>query len=338
VHSTTTLALAFAIAATATTAQAQSTVRPVPRIPRPLDWSVAEASAARPNTNTTAPSAHERLEALLPDEARREVDLEVHGTLLPAAGLETGVGEVQTQRFGWRGALLQELDGGSVVALSVANEATFYDFGDTAALIGSSSDPLNDVYETRLGATYYGPLGERLSYYHGLEFVVAGDPEAGLRESTTLGLTSGIAYRAADSLEVTLGLFAFSRLEDDAVVMPYIGLEWEVLDGIALRAEGNRVALAAELGDTLDLELFALYAQRQFRLDEAGGVDEPVFRDEQIDLGATLAIGIGEGASLELGVGYTAWRELTFLAGGSTQSEVELDPKPFASLGLTFGL
>jgi len=336
VHSTTTLALAFVIAATATSAQAQSTVRPVPRIPRPLEWSVVEASAARPTTNAT--SNHERLEALLPATARREVDLEVHGTLLPAAGLETGVGEVQTDRFGWRGALLQELDGGSIVALSVSNEATFYDFGNTAPLIGTSSDPLNDVYETRLGATYYGPLGERLSYYHGLEFVVAGDPEAGLRESTTLGLTSGLAYRAAESLEITLGLFAFSRLEDDAVVMPYIGLEWEVLDGIALRAEGNRVALAAELGDALDLELFAHYAQRQFRLDEAGGVDEPVFRDEQIDLGATLAIAIGEGASLELGVGYTAWRELTFLAGGGTQSEVELDPKPFASLGLSFGL
>jgi hypothetical protein len=326
-------ASAFVFVALADAAFAQSTVRPVPRIPRPFDWNtVSAAPAAAANT------PHERLEALFTAPARREVTLEAGGTLLPASALETNTGDVATERFGWSAGLVQELDGGSIVALRVANEASFYDFGASAPLIGNSTDPLNDVYETRLGATYYGPIGERLSYYHGLEFVVAGEPDAGIAESTTLGLTSGLAYRATENLEFTLGLFAFSRLEDDAVVMPYIGLEWHVTSAIALAAEGNRVALVAELTDALELELFARYGQRQFRLERAGGVDEPVFRDEQIDLGATFAYALGEGAGLELGAGFTAWRELTFLDDGATLSEVELDPEPFVSLGLTFGI
>lgn len=334
------LTAAACIALSIGSAQAQSTVRPVPRIATPLDWQAtsAPASDVTEASYDVLRTRFERLAATHDFEGRQSVDVEAFGQFLPGANLEDGGGDVTTARFGWRARLLNELDGGGTLGLALENEASFYDFGLNSGLVGTDTDPFNDVYLTRLTTTYYGPLSAQLSYFGGAEIVIAGEPEAGLEASTTFGATTGFAYRAHEDLELTAGLFAFSRLEDDAVLLPFIGLAWRVTPDVTLRAEGNRVALDATLTDAFDVELYASYDQRQFRIEDGGGLDRPAFRDEQIDVGAEFGIALTGATRLELGVGYTAWRELTTLNDGAVMGEVELDPQPFASLGLSVNL
>ncbi|MEZ5978506.1 MAG: hypothetical protein R3F34_09840 [Planctomycetota bacterium] len=133
-------------------AHAQSTVRPVPRIALPLDWS--ESSGAAVPTE---------------DEARRSIDVELHGTYLPAAGTEFGGGEVSTQRMGWSATIGRELEGGARAALRLSTEASFYDLSSSAPFVGGSTGPFNDVYETRLGGTYYAPFAQDIDYFGGFE-------------------------------------------------------------------------------------------------------------------------------------------------------------------------
>lgn len=335
----------FALTATAAvllaaTANAQSTVRPVPRIAKPLDWNAGGIAAPVAEAPRFDPllTRYERLAATHEFENARRVEVEAFGQMLPGASLETGGGEVETARFGWRARLLQEMDSGATLGFALENEASFYDFGLSNPLVGTDTDPFNDVYLTRLASTYYGQLSTELAYFGGAEIVLAGEPDAGLEASTTFGATTGFAYRAHEDLEVTVGLFAYSRLEDDAVLLPFIGLAWRITDGLELNAEGNRVALDAELTDAVDLELYATYDQRQFRLEDGGGLESPALRDEQIDIGATFGIALTEAARLEIGAGYTTWRELTVLNDGAALGEVELDPQPFATLGLSVTL
>ncbi|QDU85247.1 hypothetical protein Pla163_23750 [Planctomycetes bacterium Pla163] len=346
-RSTTILSAILISAASAATLQAQSTVRPVPRIPLPLDWRAADSaetpvftavdSAASNGSTQVRAARFERGPVLAEPTLERRVEVEAFGSLLPGAMVETGGGDVSTARFGWRARLLQQTDGGGTLGIEFENEAAFYDFGLSSPIVGTDTDPFNDVYRTRLASTYYGRVASDLSYFHGFEITIAGEPETGLADSTILGGTSGLAFHASENVQITGGLMAFTRLEDDAVLLPFIGLDWQVNESLRITAEGNRVALDAQLNDAVDLEVYAVYDQRQFRLEDGGGLTAPAFRDEQIDLGATLGLAVGEDTRIEFGVGFTAWRELTTLADGATVLEVELDPQPFASIGLTVG-
>lgn len=347
VRSSTILSAILISAASAAGVHAQSTVRPVPRIPLPLNWldqsgaqapAFAATNSAAPTDSAQAQAARfERGPVLSPPALERRIEVEAFGSLLSAAAVETGGGDVSTGRFGWRARLLQQTSGGGTLGIEFENEAAFYNFGLTSPIVGTDTDPFNDVYRTRLASTYYGRVASDLSYFHGFEITIAGEPETGLGDSTILGGTSGLAFHASDDVQITAGLMAFTRLEDDAVLLPFIGLDWQVNDSLRITAEGNRVALDAQLNDSVDLEFYAVYDQRQFRLEDGGGLGAPAFRDEQIDLGATLGLAVGDDTRIEFGVGLTAWRELTTLAQGATVLEIELDPRPYASIGLTVG-
>lgn len=312
-------------------ALAQSNVRPVARVSAPLELGVS-ASLVRGAYDPLAAHARLSAEALSPLE-RDVVDVQFFGRFQPSADIQGG-GELATQRGGWSASLARELDGRRILAVELKSEATFFDFGGDGQLVPGSDDPFNDLYRTSLGSTLYAPFSEKTSLFVGGEFTLAGEDTSDLGASLIVAAASGVRYKASRDLDLTLGVSASQRLEDDAWVIPFLGIDWRLAEEWRLFAEGERVRLAWEPNRRIEFSVHAAYEQRQYRLNDSNPLPRGVFRDEQIDLGAGVAWRPSDGVELRLGAGYTPWRELTFLDAEGNGSERELAKAPYGELAL----
>ncbi len=323
-----------ALASLAPLAAAQSNVRPVPVLadaPR-ASYGHLRAKSAR--------EAHYRRLAAVPvlDETRWNVSMEIEAVAQPSAGLEKVGGDLTTQSGSWSAALTRELDDREW-SIYVAAEATFFDWSANAPVVGTSTDPFNDLYTTRLGAVTSIDEDEELGWFTGMEVFLSGEDSADVQDAISVGGITGVRCRAGDDLAVSFGLAALTRLEDDAWVIPYFGFDWQVSDRLHLGTEGPRVALEAALSDDWSANLAAEYRLRQYRLNESNALADGVFQDDQITATAGLAWMPRPGVSLELEAGAAVWEEYTFVAdGGTTVNEFESDPSAYVGLGLRFDL
>lgn len=348
---------------------AQSNVRPIPelaRAPRPAKATasratVREAAHSRAETRygrvmsdplwtgaepESPPSRWRPLDAqssysyfrgeprALP-ESRSSFELELDAKHRTAADLEGTNGELTFQRAGWTGAFRESLDDDRQLELRVRTEATFYDFGGMPSLPGGSSDPFNDLYSTGVGISYLSRHSERVSWFVGSEIELSGEDDASVGDALALGALGGVRVDVDDSFDVSMGIAARSRFEDDAWVIPFLGFTWEPREGTRLTVEGPEVSLTQDLGDRFQLEFVGRYGFRQYRLNEKGPLNGGAFQDEEIDLEATLAFRPNDTARLHLTGGATIWQELSFYDGSGVKlGEVETGVAPYIGFGL----
>lgn len=342
----------LALSALGGLAEAQSPVRPLPHVHRsdalwrPQPTAAVEARARRvsePLPGRLAPvhplearadQAFERL-AREPGAASTElfVDLNVGAQLIHDANNRGGAGQVAVQRGGWRAVVGRRNSVGDEVALHLESEASFYDLGGATGLTPTSDDPFNDLYETRLGASFRSALTSETSAFGGFELVLGGEDEVQFEEGLTLAGMTGLEVRVHEELSLSLGVAAASRLEDDAFVIPFLGFDWRPTDGLRLGAEGPAAEIEIDLDDDWSLALGAAFELRQFRLNDDGPTSGAAFRDEQIHANAELAYSPDSNVRLTASVGSAMWREYQVIDnGGELLGEIEPEA------GLMFGL
>ena len=342
-------------------AAAQSPVRPLPHVhrietvrrgaPAPVNANSARAEAranhaaglatpafARPRLlHPLTERAHQTFERLSrepsPLDTEVFVALDVDITALHDSNVGGGGGQVAIQRGGWRAVVGRRSPVGDEVALHIESEASFYDFGGATGLTPTSDDPFNDLYETRLGASFRNALTPGSSVFGGFELVLGGEDEVQFEEGLTLGGLTGVEVRVHDELSLSLGFAAASRLEDDAFVIPFLGFDWRPTEGVRLGAEGPRAEIELSLDDDWALELAAAYELRQFRLNDDGPTDGGAFRDEQIHAAAELSYQPDPGIRLTAMVGSTLWREYSVF-GNESSLLGEVEPEAGLMLGL----
>ncbi len=322
---------ALVAAVVAPNAVAQSNVRPVARVTAPIALGTVHSG---PRHRVDPLAAHARLAAEEPlAVARQVVELDFTGRMQPGADIAGG-GDLATQRGGWTATIAREVGEERTLAVALKSEATFFDFG--GAGVAGLVDPFNDLYRTALGATLYTPWNDTVSLFGGAEFTLAGEDTSDLDSSLIVAASSGITYRASPELELALGISASQRLEADAWVIPFLGVDWRMADDWRLRLEGERVHLEWQARRDLSFAVHAAYEQRQYRLNDSNPLPGGVFRDEQIDVGAALTWRPTAGVELRAGAGYTVWREFTLLDANGVGVEAELANAPFGELALRF--
>lgn len=311
----------------------QSNVRPVPAASR-----VQRATGGHHFDSRKAEEARYLKLADAPMQRPMEWDvgMDIHGMMQPASDLETG-GDRSVLRGGWE-ATLSRSNGDRSLALFLDTEASFYDWSTTTPLPGGATDPFNDLYETRLGAVMGFDESEQVSWFTGVEIVLAGEDSASIGDSLSIGVVTGCDVQASDDLSLSFGIAALTRLEDATWVLPYFGFDWRLSDRVTLATDGAGLVLDARLSRDWSAAVAAEYEMRQFRLNDDNAISDGVYQDDQITLSGELTWRASESTTLQLTGGLAAWQESTFLDGaGSKLGEVETDPGLFAAVTLSFG-
>jgi len=248
-----------------------------------------------------------------------------------------GPGDVALSRGGIEASIDAPVSGDVRGGLFVGYEWAHHDFDGATGLVPGCSDPWDDLQRATLGASVSGRLSERWSLFARLGVTAAGETDAPLTSSLTYQGFGGARWRFRDDLSFTFGLLGFSRLEDDAIVVPILGVDWRIHDRLRLYTPGPGLALAASLSAAWDLTLSGRWEGRDYRLDGGrAGARDAVVRDDRVPLALELAWHRGP-ARLALRAGATVHQEFEIDDRTVDRiARVETDPAPF--LGLRGGL
>lgn len=161
------------------------------------------------------------------------------------------------------------------------------------------------------------------------------------------GLTGGgmivTTYRVNECLQLGPGLGAFSELEDDPTVFPFLAVDWTITPTLSLStgrgqgaSRGPGLALAWQAREALTAGIAGRYEQMRFRLDDSGA--QPAGVGEDRGFAAVAFISYDVAPRLRLGgfAGFEMGRTLSIDdTHGHRAARSDLDAAPTMGLSLT---
>lgn len=202
----------------------------------------------------------------------------------------------------------------------------------------AAGNPWDTVLMLRYGSQLAYQLDERWAVRAGGVLMFSRETDADWSTSFTGGGVAGVDYRHSEKFFVTVGLGVTSQLEDDAQVVPAIGLSWLPADDWTVRVGAVPVSGGALAGgeveyrfnEPLALGLGVLYSQRRFRLDDEGVAPDGVGEETSLPLRLRLGWSITPQISLHFLAGVVLGGELDLEdQDGNGLREADYDPAPY---------
>ncbi|TVQ77553.1 MAG: hypothetical protein EA380_07190 [Phycisphaeraceae bacterium] len=133
-------------------------------------------------------------------------------------------------------------------------------------------------------------------------------------DSMTGGGFGFVTYRFNSDLALGFGLGATSRLEDDALLLPVLFIQWRIDDQWSVRSDGLGARLNWAASPEFSVFLHAKYERDEWRLDDdRGDVSEGVLRDRRVPIGVGVDWRPIAGLTITGEVSVFVYRELEFL-------------------------
>ncbi len=300
----------------------------------------AEAGAAPPPEPVTAPS---RASVVVPSD-RDERDsagwrFEIGAGFGHAFDADIdGAGSVAVSRAGLEFSFDAPIAERIRIAFEVNSEASFYDFDGAATLLPGAADPWDDLYSVSFGPTVRVGVDDNWSWFVGADVRFSGEADSDVGESATFGGLAGARYAFSKTFALTFGAFGTSRLEDDPLILPLIGLEWQITDKVRLATRGTGLSITAELSDAFEFSILGAWNSRDYRLEDGRVINpEGVVRDTRVPIGVEVAWSPNPAIRVALEAGVVAWQEFeTFDRSGNDIADDNTDPTAYVGLAAVF--
>ena len=133
-----------------------------------------------------------------------------------------------------------------------------------AASIGSEFD---DVTTLSLVTTFSQRFSDTGSWFVGGGVLVGLENGADFGDSVDGIIVGGFRHRINDQLEIGLGVYARTRLDDDVLVVPLPQIKYTIDEYWSIESEGAGAKINYHASDDLDYGVYGQYESTTFRLD-----------------------------------------------------------------------
>jgi len=221
----------------------------------------------------------------------------------------------------------------------LASEWSWYDFDDLPAAAGGLTSPLAHGQSSLLGLSLVRPLGDGWTFVGRPVIAFSGDTEAEVGDSVLFGGFVTIGRRITDALSLSVGVYAAEQFEEDAVVFPIAGIQWQIDEQTRLASRGPGLRLTRGLGEGWQAFLEGTYRPRDYRLAEDSSVPGGALSDDSIpvSLGAEWQPRPAFQFSIQVGALLARSVELRDDSGDSVFEE-NPDASAFLGFGVRIGL
>ena len=194
-----------------------------------------------------------------------------------ATDFDTGGGDVSVDRGFGSFSMRSQSSEQYAWDLGFQWEGSWYGFGDGSALAAAAGGkPWGAVQSVSVspGATFV--LDPRWRLTTRLILDVAGENDASADDSLSFGGVVAATYSFSQELTLGAGVLAITRIEDDALVVPQVIVDWRPCKEFRLSNFAGPEAYPGGaglegiwvMGDEYELALGARYTYRRFRLDD----------------------------------------------------------------------
>jgi hypothetical protein len=264
------------------------------------------------------------------------IELTGRGSYTFDSGIDDTDGSVSIWRAGFGlGVSFQPFERARLT-LGVDEEASWYLFDNATRLIPSLPAE-GDPFELGLITTFSPRLSvahdEHWSWFVGGIVQFAGDPDADVSDSGTYGGLAGARYAFSETFALTFGVVGKSRLEDDFLAFPLLGIDWKINDRVSFSTEGTVGTLRAKLDDAWAASLSIGWELREYRMADDAPVPDGVLGDSRVPIAVSFEWAPSPTLSLAITGGAVVWQEFEFRdSDGEDVTETNTDPAAFISL------
>lgn len=242
-------------------------------------------------------------------------------------------GEVSTTRVGADFGIRYRVNDRVGLGLGFGAEYSFYDFDDYEAVAGGG-EPIDDAFLYSLTPTMSVKAGERWTLIGGGIFRWAGEDDADLGDAFTAGGLAAANYRVNERLSLGFGFIVASRLEDDAIFIPALTIDWKITDKWTLTNDSKPgLALKYQAMERLELSVEAFYTTRDYRLNDDNAIPEGAMEDTRVPVAFAASWRALDRLTLTGKVGTFAYHKFEFRNDdGDEVDDVDADPSLFFGL------
>lgn len=221
------------------------------------------------------------------------------------------------------------------LSLSVLPEVSWYSFSDASGLIPGTDEPFDDLYRLDIVPGVRYALDRDWALTGGFLLQFAGESDADVGDSVTYGGFAGVRYRFSDRFSATFGALGKTRLEDSAIILPLVGVEWAITNTLNLSTSGTGVKITNTLDDNWAVWFAGAYESRDYRLADDGPLPSGVVRDSRVPLKIGLDWSPNPGLKVSLEGGAIIWQEFEIDTRDSdTIAQDNTDPAPYVGLSV----
>ncbi len=224
------------------------------------------------------------------------------------------------------------------LSFGIEGEASWYNFSNFGSILPNANDPIDDAYLVRFAPGARFAIDRSWSIVGGGIIEFAGERDVSLGDAGTYGGFGGVGYRFSDDLLLTAGVIIKSRLEDDVLVVPLLGVRWQINDRLSLENETLGFRLSAKVSDQIVCSIFTRYEIRDYRLADDSSIPDGVLEDSRVPVGATVKWTPSPNVALALSAGAIVWQRFEFLdAQGVRLADDRTRPAAFVGLSVEIG-
>lgn len=302
---------------------------------------VAQVSPDRvdPTVAPAPTAAGSKTKNTMPPQDRVSAAFSLGGSYTFDAEMEDGRGDYSVARSGAELTLFIPAGEKLSFTVGVANEWSWYDFSSSGP-VGVTSGiekPFSEVTTVRITPAFIYRVNEKWSVFGGPSIEASGEPDADVDDALLYGGIVGVRYKFSDTLALTGGVAARSSLEDDVMVFPLVGVEWEFAKDWQLAFRGTSLRVTWEATDTLDLSAQVSYEGREYRLSDDAKIPDGIVRDRRVTAGVQAQWTPKPWLTLRGEAGIVMWSELEFDdRDGDGIDTIDADPTGYLGASLTF--
>ena len=284
---------------------------------------LAASSAVAQTTETAAPE----LKITLGGSANYAADTDLH---------DDG-GSFSVFRSGGSIAFERPFSPTTDLRLNISGEYSHYFFRNINAVPGDDGSDSLDAYQFDIRPTISHRFSENFSAFGGFTVTASGMSEAHVDDALSYGVFAGVNYRVSPNVWIGGGLAVTTQLEDSALVVPLLSVNWQITPDWMLSSDGLGLKLAYKLDDAWTVYARARYDFRQFRLDGSEVLSNGVLTDQSVPIAVGITYDFGDSLKMSAEAGVVAYRRLEFRdSGGDQVGADEADPAAFVSVQVTY--
>lgn len=197
----------------------------------------------------------------------------------------------------------------------------------------SDVDALEEV-SVRLGVLH--PYSGNLAFYGNLSASWSGEWGAGLDDGLRVGAVFGVRWALTERWAIRFGMGAFTRIEEDPLVLPALGVEGRLSEDWRLALGFPETRLSYRASEDIEVFLAGRFDFKDYRLDASGPLHRAVLRDDAVGVEVGARFDLSRDAEIEVALGRTVYRTLTIDdRRGKEIFEETLDGGFYLALSLT---
>lgn len=262
-----------------------------------------------------------------------KVSLDVDGTYQFRSDLKNGPGSVAVARLA--SSLLLSIPSGERGESNVR-----LDWKSASYNFDGITSPWKRTNEADLWYVYRRQINEQWGWFTGGDVRSSWENGAKFEDSLTVGAVGGASYAVSPELRFTLGAMVRTKLEDNVMVVPLIGVDWQISKEWRLWARQRaapRLDLTYSPNKEWSFGVGAGYDSSEFRLSETAPVAKGVGRDHRFFTALTTDWTPKPNVTVSATAGSVLWGELiTDDQDGNRVSKAEVKPAAFVGLSVEF--